>query len=379
MTDQTATAATERRSTSPDRDLSFDFAKGILIILVMIGHLLQYIMYRDNQYWYSPYFKSIYMFHMPLFMGISGYLSSGALLRKTFTRGVQERAIQLLLPVLFWSTLMEAVKLAVFSPALPSGLLGFPSELAGAYWFVWANFASFLLVGLLSAAGLGSTRIISISAVLVAFAPVTFSIAPLIRYTYPFFCLGLLLARSDWRTSALLRHRLILFFLLSGLALVCFLAWGMETYVYNNLVLVYDVQSARQVLLMFIGSAAASAVAFEVVLRCWQFSHSSRIARFIAVELGQSTLVLYLIQASLFRLMDLVHFRELWNFPARIAAAIALGVTIVVIGISVRRSVSGFGFMSRLVLGAKPRSTLPNTQFAVPNCGESYTAQPTKR
>ncbi|WP_439373345.1 nodulation factor fucose acetyltransferase NolL [Bradyrhizobium sp. DASA03120] len=368
MTDQTATAATERRSTSPDRDLSFDFAKGVLIILVIVGHLLQYIIYRDNQYWYSPYFKSIYMFHMPLFMGISGYLSSGPLLRKTFTRGLKERAIQLLLPVLFWCTLMEAVKLAAFSPALPSGLLGLPSELAGAYWFVWANFACFLLVGFLTAAGLGSTRIISVSAVLVAFAPVTFSIAPLIRYTYPFFCLGLLLARSsDWRTGAVLHHRSHSFFLLSGLALICFLAWGKETYVYNNLALIHDAQSAKQVLLMFIGSAAASAVAMEVVLRCWQFCRSSRIARFIAMELGQSTLVLYLLQASLFRLMDLVQFGELWDLPTRSAVAIALGVAIVFATIMVRWAVNDLGFMSRLVLGAKPRSTLPSTQSAVPN------------
>ncbi|MGL3104329.1 nodulation factor fucose acetyltransferase NolL [Bradyrhizobium sp. BR 1432] len=368
MPDQTPTAVTERKSTSPDRDLRFDFAKGVLILLVILGHLLQYIIYRDNEYWYSPYFKSIYMFHMPLFMGISGYLSSGALLRKTFTRGLKERATQLLLPVLFWCTLMEAVKLAAFSPAAASGLLGLPSEFAGAYWFVWANFASFLLIGLLTAAGLGSTRIISISAVLVAFAPVTLSIAPLIRYTYPFFCLGFLLARSsDWRTSALLRHRSILFFLLSGLALVCFLAWGKETYVYNNLVLIHDAQSAKQVLLMFIGSAAASAVAVEMVLRCWQIGRSSRIARFIAVELGQSTLVLYLVQASLFRLMDLVQFGELWDLPTRIAVAIVLGMAIVIIAIIVRWSVDDLGFMSRLVLGARPRSTLPNTQSAMPN------------
>ncbi len=93
MTDQIATASTERSSRSADRDLSFDFAKGILIILVIVGHLLQYVIIRADEYWYSPYFKSIYMFHMPLFMALSEYLSSGALLRKAFARSIKDRGV----------------------------------------------------------------------------------------------------------------------------------------------------------------------------------------------------------------------------------------------------------------------------------------------
>ncbi|MGV7218037.1 nodulation factor fucose acetyltransferase NolL [Bradyrhizobium sp. UFLA05-112] len=364
-TDKTPTASTERNSRSADRNLGFDFAKGILIILVIVGHLLQYVVYRDNQYWYSPYFKSIYMFHMPLFMAISGYLSSGALLRKSFTRSVKDRAVQLLLPMLFWCTLMETVKLAAFSPApsVVNGALEFPREFAGTYWFIWATFASFLLVGLLIAANLRSTWMVSVSAVLIALAPVTFSIFPSIRYTYPFFCLGFVLAKSsDWRTSALLRHKSLLLLLLFGLACVCFLAWDKETYAYSNLVLLHDAQSAKQVSLMFVGSAAASAVAAEVMLRCWNFCGSSRIARFIAVDLGQSTLLLYLLQGSVFRLMDLVQFGELWDPSTRIAVAISLGVTIIVIATGIRWIVQDFGLMSRIVLGAPPRSGLLKTQ-----------------
>ncbi|MGY4327249.1 surface polysaccharide O-acyltransferase-like enzyme [Bradyrhizobium sp. LB7.2] len=73
----TGTIAPSSRTTEArDRDLSLDFAKGALIVLVIVGHLIQYVIYRDDGFWYSPYYKSIYMFHMPLFMAISGYLSS---------------------------------------------------------------------------------------------------------------------------------------------------------------------------------------------------------------------------------------------------------------------------------------------------------------
>ncbi|TWB47861.1 hypothetical protein FBZ94_11735 [Bradyrhizobium sacchari] len=83
----------------------------------------------------------------------------------------------------------------------------------------------------------------------------------------------------------------------------CFLAWRNDAYVYNNLALVQDLQSAKNVLLMFLGSAAASVVMIEVLLRCWSIGHSNRVVRFIAAKLGPSTLVLYLIQGTVFRLM----------------------------------------------------------------------------
>lgn len=140
---------------------------------------------------------------------------------------------------------------------------------------------------------------------------------------------------------------------------MCFLAWDRETYAYNNLVLIHDTQSAKQVLLMFAGSAA---VAVEVVLQCWKFGRSSRIARFVAVDLGQSTLLLDLLQASLFRLRDLVQFGELWNVSTRLAVAIALGVTIVVTATGVRWIVHDFGLISRIVVGAPPLSGLLKTQ-----------------
>lgn len=55
-----------------------DVLKGILIILVVIGHAIQYgneISYANSTTFFSNHlFKIIYSFHMPLFMIISDYL-----------------------------------------------------------------------------------------------------------------------------------------------------------------------------------------------------------------------------------------------------------------------------------------------------------------
>ena len=62
-------------STERIRNQSLDFYKGIAIILVVIGHTLQYRLYPDNfdAIWG---FKFIYSFHMPLFIFLSGAIAS---------------------------------------------------------------------------------------------------------------------------------------------------------------------------------------------------------------------------------------------------------------------------------------------------------------
>lgn len=55
------------------RDQSLDCVKGILIFLVVWGHFIQLYLLADNDgYLYDSLYKSIYSFHMPLFVFISG-------------------------------------------------------------------------------------------------------------------------------------------------------------------------------------------------------------------------------------------------------------------------------------------------------------------
>lgn len=66
----------------PDRDLTIDVAKGFAIVLVVFGHALQYsfgpVWASSQAFYQNVIFKTIYSFHMPLFMLISGYLFYGS-------------------------------------------------------------------------------------------------------------------------------------------------------------------------------------------------------------------------------------------------------------------------------------------------------------
>ncbi|EJT01675.1 nodulation factor fucose acetyltransferase NolL [Rhizobium sp. CCGE 510] len=341
-----------------DRDLALDFAKGILIILVIFGHLLQYIFYQGDGFWDSACFRWIYMFHMPLFMAISGYLCRSALLSKPFRQAIVDRVMQLLVPTLFWCTLLEAVKLIMLPrpPTAPDNVLQFLHDFVGTYWFIWAAFASFLFVKLISIFNSWSSRALLVSVILVALAPVTFSIFPLIKYTYPFFCVGFSFAQSrEWWTSIMRPHKPLLMMFTSIAAILCFIAWREDTYVYNNLVLIQNLQSAKDILLMFCGSAAASAVMIEVLLQSWKIGRSSSAVRFIAAEVGQSTLLLYLVQGTVFRLMDSIQYGEGWTPTMKSAAALILGTMIVAVALAVRWSMRDIPYLSQLILGAPPR------------------------
>lgn len=61
-----------------ERNSLIDAIKGILILLVIIGHSIQYgngYTYLEKELFYNNFFfRSIYSFHMPMFMMVSGYL-----------------------------------------------------------------------------------------------------------------------------------------------------------------------------------------------------------------------------------------------------------------------------------------------------------------
>ena len=63
-----------------ERILYLDVLKAICIVLVVVGHCIQYGSgngyYLEKAYFENPMFIFIYSFHMPLFALISGYLFS---------------------------------------------------------------------------------------------------------------------------------------------------------------------------------------------------------------------------------------------------------------------------------------------------------------
>jgi fucose 4-O-acetylase-like acetyltransferase len=100
-----------------NRDLFLDIAKGLAIILVVVGHVVQGSSPNfDDLLW----FKVIYSFHMPLFVFLSGAVAAiafksdkvkegvSAALQQTKTR-IAKAMVRLLLPFIAWCLINELI------------------------------------------------------------------------------------------------------------------------------------------------------------------------------------------------------------------------------------------------------------------------------
>ena len=97
-----------------ERNIYVDVIKGIAIILVVIGHCIQFGSGRacleSEDFFNDPLFKFIYSFHMPLFMLVSGYLFANTIKRGT-NEIIKRKAGTILLPLISWNTIDLCINL----------------------------------------------------------------------------------------------------------------------------------------------------------------------------------------------------------------------------------------------------------------------------
>ncbi|CAH2604438.1 Acyltransferase family protein [Rhodovastum atsumiense] len=158
-----------------------DRAKGMAILLVVLGHLVA----RDNPVgvtWYEPLRIAIYLFHMPLFMFLSGYLAfrmgTARVDLALWPRLVRRRAVRLLVPFLAFGlgTLLVKVVAAQVAPVdnLPTGFwVGLRDLLwdtsrspATAVWFVFVLFVYSVITPLVLALPRGRLWLVLLAGVL---------------------------------------------------------------------------------------------------------------------------------------------------------------------------------------------------------------------
>ena len=114
-----------------------DSLKGILIVLVVLGHAIQTTLgdsCEDNHLW-----NIIYSFHMPAFMAISGYLSFRPNYHENsigeYKKGISRRFRQLIVPYVIWTIILLMIN-NCFSFELIFDHLLYVKGL----WFLWVLF-----------------------------------------------------------------------------------------------------------------------------------------------------------------------------------------------------------------------------------------------
>lgn len=122
---------------STGRIIWLDIVKLFAIFLVVYGHCIQQF---DDHYKESSLFVAICSFHMPLFMMLSGYvLNYNKLLNYKVV--LTKRFCQLILPSLFWITIIYVIENAIGVRHLP-----FSRALWYGLWFLKSLFVCTILL-----------------------------------------------------------------------------------------------------------------------------------------------------------------------------------------------------------------------------------------
>lgn len=136
------------------RDLSLDVAKGLGIILVVIGHAWRGLdtagMIGDPDL-FRLIDRLIYNFHMPLFFLLSGMTFQAWALRRPLAEAASSRFTRLIWPLILWTYLFTAARLAAGDAANTQAggwqsLAFLPLPPRDHFWFLWALFLQHLAV-----------------------------------------------------------------------------------------------------------------------------------------------------------------------------------------------------------------------------------------
>lgn len=180
-----------------ERNIELDFIKAFAIYLVILGHTIQYFA-SDCFIFLDPIGKAIYLFHMPLFFFISGFLFNSTK-SISFISFVTTRIKRLLIPKCVWGVLLVASGMAMDSlSSFPLSMPAFFAFAVSSYWFIWVLLYNTIIVKLICfLCAFYNSRILLI--VFILLSCLSLFILPdiphfiyqnYLRVFFPFFCLG---------------------------------------------------------------------------------------------------------------------------------------------------------------------------------------------
>ena len=214
-----------------------DFLKGLLVILVVLGHVIQ-SGYNDTKFYENFAFKLIYSFHMPLFAIISGYYYYFSLRKKSTVSVILNKAKYLLIPIIVCS---GAIKLAGIvrhwgERSLKQEFLGYIDFVCHAYWFLRITFICCVIVGIIYVLSRKVEWIENILLVLAGISIFFIHNGGYLQFLLPFFIIGYIANKYKILEHFGYIKDKYLFLLLFSVMYIVLVYYKMQpnVYIYNN-------------------------------------------------------------------------------------------------------------------------------------------------
>jgi len=261
---------------------------------VTLGHVIQGVIYANAGFYEDGLFKAIYLFHMPLFMALAGYVAFGSLQRSSALPFAARRAVNLLLPVFTRTLIGYGAMVGIFSlQNFPQALATFGNLFFGSLWFFWALFFSSIIVAAAKKFQIDNFLCAGGSVGLVLLLVPEAHNLYLFKFTLPFFWIGYFAAKysESWRKFAENKFFLAAAF---GGAVASYFLWDDQTYAYVS-GMALTVSNLGNIFLRLAAGVLASVVALWIFHRLerWVFPK-------FFVWLGTRSLFIFILQSYLF-------------------------------------------------------------------------------
>lgn len=345
-----------------ERSEAIDYCKGWLIFLVVVGHAIQFLIYSGPDFWDDPLFKGIYMFHMPLFIGISGYLAYAGINTRSLGKYMVEKIPSYVIPIISFSAIYRTAWFLIGGEGQSYSVIRLPlvilKESAFSLWFLWVLLGCIVLTSLLRAcAGRFFFPSYLVSSGAVLFLPEKASIE-FLKFLYPFFQIGYAVAAFGIAGCARTRAGKFTFGFCCVIAVVCYLIWNQGSYIYlSKMRLACD--NIGNILVRFSGGFSASVVVLMIMIRSMTLVGMSFAAALQKV--GQFSLPIYILQSYIFTVVGYWVSPVLQIKSVGFGAVLALlaGVIVTFICFAVGRFILRCPTAAWLVFGMKPKGRLP--------------------
>ena len=339
------------------RNLYIDEVRGIAVILMVVGHCIQYgsgNLFLEQQLYFENWaFRAIYSFHMPLFTMIAGYFLAISLQKRSSCKVFKSRMFSIGIPILSWGTINYII--LILNQNIDVGLSNIIKQVfwnyLGTLWFLWALLCCTLVTIAIHKFCNGSLIAFVIIFFVSFFLPDKYNI-PYASFLYPFFCFGYL-----WNKFFQVQLKNIwsekIWYSGGGLLVL----WGImvgffhqENYIYQSGFCLLGKQSVLSQLGIDVYRIAIGLIGSCAVLLCYKILHSHLGNIPWLARLGQNSLGIYIIN-SYVNLYILKHICENGSENLLLSCLLAIPVTVICLVATV--CISRNKLLNRLLLGGR--------------------------
>lgn len=190
---------TNRGTLDYSRRAFINYLRGICIFLMLWGHCIQYCANNQFDFYEDIAFRTIYSFHMPLFMLISGYLFYYSLIKRSLSEILRHKVQSIGQPLVLCTAFIYYITIGISSVckgSISALVDGKWIHSTGGLWFLWSVLTSSIVVSVSNKLAKNFWQegvLLILGFAFVALLPdMTMNL-----YMYPFFVIGYLLGRKE--------------------------------------------------------------------------------------------------------------------------------------------------------------------------------------